>query len=141
MVSRFGVCRNSDRAGGRTTVAMAICGYARRGIGGRIARDPARPQCIQGDASQDRPQGCTRHRPADAARLVPPGTLQVATGTGSASTADCTQATADKEPRRRDEPTRGTARLWAEGRPDDTANLPRPDPRTGCRSYHAVNGG
>src|ERR1700751_2179987 len=53
---------------------------------------------------KDRPQGCARHRPADAARLVPCGALQVATGAGSASTADGAQAPADQEPRRRDEP-------------------------------------
>src|SRR5260221_8285940 len=30
------------------------------GIGGRIARDPARPGCVQGDAGQDRSEGPAR---------------------------------------------------------------------------------
>src|SRR6266403_1667406 len=60
---------------------------------------------------------------------------------GSASAADGTQAAADEEPRRRDEPARGAARLWTEGRPDDTAKFPWPDPRTGRRPYHAVKSG
>src|SRR6202035_3085506 len=97
---------------------------------GRIARDAARPERIQGDAGQDRSQGRAWHRPADAAGLVPSGALQVAAGAGNASAADGAQAAADEEPRRRDEPARGATRLWAEGWPDDTANFPWPDPRT-----------
>jgi transposase len=37
---------------------------------------------------------------------------------------------------------RGVLRgFWAEGRSDDTAKFPRPDPRIGRRSHHAVNSG
>ena len=43
-------------------------------------------------------QGRARHRSAHAARLVSPGTLQVAAGAGNASAADGAQAAADEEP-------------------------------------------
>src|SRR5258707_15772126 len=120
---------------------MAVRGHAGGGIGGRTARDAARAGRIQGNAGEDRSEGRAWHRPAHAARLVPSGALQVAAGAGSAGAADGTQAAADEEPRRRDEPARGATRLWAEGRPDDTASFPWPDPRTGRRPYHAVNTG
>ena len=141
MVSRSGARGSADRAGGRTAVAMAVCGYAGGGIAGRIARDPARPGRLQGHAGQDRSQRRARHCPADAARLVPTGALQVAAGARSASAADGAQAAADQKPRRRDEPARRAARLWTEGRPDNAAHLREPDPGIGCRPCHAVDGG
>ena len=63
-----------------------------------------------------RPQRCARHRATDAARLVPPGALQVACGAGGAGAADGAQAGAVEAVRRRDEPARHPARLRAEGR-------------------------
>src|SRR6516164_4475540 len=51
------------------------------------------------------------------------------------------QETANQKSRHRDEPTRRAPRLWAEGRSDDAANLPRPDPRTGSRPPNAIDSG
>ena len=51
------------------------------------------------------------------------------------------QETANQKSRHRDEPTRRAPRLWAEGRSDDAANLPRPDPRTSSRPPNAVDSG
>src|SRR6516165_12393986 len=103
---------------------MAVCGHPGGGADRRTARDPARPGRVQSDASQDRSQGRARHRPADAARLVSSGALQVAAGAGDTSAADSTQAAANQKSRRRDEPARRAPRLWAEGWSDDAANLP-----------------
>jgi hypothetical protein len=94
---------------------------------------------FNGNAGQDRSEGRAWHCPADAAGLVSSGALQVAAGAGSASAADSTQATADEEPRRRDESARGAARFWIKGRANDTENFPWPDPRTSRQPYHAVN--
>src|SRR6202048_1643268 len=94
IVPRSRACDDADRAGGRTAVAMAVCGDAGCGVDGRIARDPARPGRIQGNAGQNRPQRRARHCPADAARLVPSGALQVAAGAGSARAADGARAAA-----------------------------------------------
>ena len=93
--SRLGLDVDADRTGGRPAVAMAVCGHAGCGPGGRTAGNPACPGCVQGDAGQDRPQGRARHCPADAARLVPPGALQIAAGAGNAGAADRAQAAAD----------------------------------------------
>src|SRR5262245_26314665 len=60
---------------------MRACGC---GVDGRIAQDPARPRCIQGHASQDRPQRRARHCPADATGLVSSCALQVAAVAGRA---------------------------------------------------------
>jgi hypothetical protein len=72
--------------------------YAGCGVAGRIARDPARARCVQGDAGQDRSQGCAWHCPSDAARLVPSGALQVAAGARGAGAVDGAQAAAEQEP-------------------------------------------
>ena len=63
---------------------------------GGAAGDPARARRVQGDAGEDRPQGCARHRAADAAGLVPAGALQVAAGAGDARAADRAQAGAER---------------------------------------------
>src|SRR5277367_6195526 len=54
MVWRSGDCCVADRTGGRAAVAMAVCGHAGCWAAGRIARDPARPGRLQGDAGHDR---------------------------------------------------------------------------------------
>ena len=59
---------------------MFVRGHAGRWVAGRVARDPAREGRLQGNAGQDRSQGCAWHRSTDAARLVPLGALQIATG-------------------------------------------------------------
>jgi transposase len=56
------------------------------------------PECIQGNAGQDRSERRAWHRPADAARLVPVSALQIVTGAGSASAANGAEAAADQEP-------------------------------------------
>ena len=53
---------------------------------------------FKGHAGQDRSERRAWHRPVDAARLVPSGALQIATGAGGASVADGAQAAADQEP-------------------------------------------
>src|SRR4051795_3499022 len=98
---------------------MAVLGPPGGEADSRTARDPARRERIQGNASQDRSQGRARHCPADAAWLVPSGALQVAAGAGDASATNSTQAATNQKSRRRDEPTRRAPRLWAEGRSDD----------------------
>jgi hypothetical protein len=55
-------------------------------------------EAVQGNAGQDRPQGCTRHRSANTARLVPPSTLQIAASAGGTGDVDSAQAAADQEP-------------------------------------------
>src|SRR6516165_9388995 len=55
-------------------------------------------QCVQGNAGQDRSEGRTWHRAADAARLVPSSALQVVAGAGSLSATDRSQAVADEKP-------------------------------------------
>src|SRR4051812_156101 len=90
---------------------------------GRAVGDPACAGCVQGDAGQDRSQGRTWDRAAAAPGLVPAGALQVGLGAGDEGTADRAQAAADEAPRCGDEPARGAARLRAEGRTDDTAEL------------------
>src|SRR5215469_15805347 len=98
MVPQPEVRSDADWARSRTAVAVAVCRHAGCGIGRRVARDPARPGRIQGNAGQDRSKGCAWHRPADAARLVPCGALQIAPSAGSPSAAGSPQAAADQEP-------------------------------------------
>ena len=116
-------------------------GMREAGLAGRAARDPACPGCVQGDAGQDRSQGRARHRAADAAGLVSSGALQVVPAQETACAADGAQAAAEQAPRRGDEPARGAARLRAEGRADDAAELRGRDPRTGRRPCDAVDDG
>jgi hypothetical protein len=66
----FAVTRIGLEAG---PLSQWLCRHAGSGIVGRIARDPARPGCLQGNADQDRSERRAWHRPADAARLVPSG--------------------------------------------------------------------
>src|SRR5215470_933412 len=98
MVPQPEVRSDADWARSRTAVAVAVCRHAGCGVGRRVARDPARPGRIQGNADQDRSKGCAWHRPADAARLVPCGALQIAPSAGSPSAAGSPQAAADQEP-------------------------------------------
>ena len=85
------------------------------GLRGGADGDAACPRCLQGDAGEDRSQGCPRDRPTDAAGLVPAGSLQVAACAGSARAADGTQAAAEQAARRRDKPARRFTRLRLEG--------------------------
>jgi len=48
-VLRSRACGEWNWAGGRTAVAVAVYGHAGCGIGRRVARDPARAECIQGN--------------------------------------------------------------------------------------------
>jgi hypothetical protein len=64
-----------------------------------------------------------RHRATDAARLVPPGPLQVDGGAGDAGVVDGAQAGSIEALRYRDESARDVARLRAEGRADDAKAL------------------
>src|SRR5882724_10101086 len=50
LVQPLGARGDADWAGGWTAVAMAVCGNAGRRIGGRTARDAARPGRVQDDA-------------------------------------------------------------------------------------------
>ena len=52
----------SDRAGGGTAVAMAVCGDEGGGSCGRAVGDATRAQCFQDDAGEDGPQGRARDR-------------------------------------------------------------------------------
>ena len=85
-------CVDAHGTGGRSFVAMAICGAEERRLGGGVAGDPARARRLQGDAGQERSQRRAGDRAIDAAGLVPPGSLQVDTGAGSARAADGAQA-------------------------------------------------
>src|SRR6056297_1318257 len=102
---------------------MAVWGAGGRGVAGDPAGDTACPDRVQDDAGEDGPQGCARDRAADAAGLVPAGTLQISCGAGDARAADGTQAAAGEAIRRRNEPARRAARLRAEGRLDNTEDF------------------
>jgi len=52
LVPRDWPCDGADRAGGRSAVAVTVCGDARGWACGRTAGDPTRPRCVQGDAGE-----------------------------------------------------------------------------------------
>src|SRR5271157_4753175 len=86
-------------------------------------------QRLQGDAGEDGPERCTRHRPADAARLVQASALQIGTRARDPGGSDRTQAGAGKALRYRDEPQGHFAGLWSQGGPDHEGRLRQPDYR------------
>ena len=114
----LGVGLAADRTGGGSVVAMALRGDEKRGLGGGVAGDAACARRLQGDAGQNRPQGCPRDCAIDAARLVPSGSLQIDVGSGGSRFADGAQIGPVQASRYRDEPARDIARLWPEGRGD-----------------------
>src|SRR5437899_5478310 len=121
----------ADRAGGRTIVAMAVCGHE----GGRPCRgtagDAARAEGVRGDAGQVGSQRCTRDRATDAAGLVPAGALQIDECARDPIAADGTQAGAIEASGRREQFARDPAWLWSEGWQDDRADIRGTDRGTG----------
>ena len=101
------VCRVGLEAGPLSQWLYA--GMAEAGLGGGTAGDPPCACGVQDHAGEDRSQGRVGDCAADAARVVPSGSLQIAVGPGGAGPVDGAQAGAVQAARCGDEPAGGVA--------------------------------